>query len=100
MKHYFLSGHFYMTKNKAHEELQKFAQQYNHTLIDQEKLNRLKIDFRMKTERVNARYKRCHNIDLQARSFDGKSFTFTVESNFQLSATPVNRYELSEPVEI
>ena len=100
MKPYFFSGHFYIVKNKAHTELQEFAREYNHCLIDEEKLNRLKIDFRMKTNRVNARHTRCKNIELTAHSFDGRSFQFSVESNFQLTATPVTRYELSDVIDV
>lgn len=100
MKHYFISGHFYIPKNKAHEELQQFAQTFNHCLIDEVKLTELKSAMKAKTSDVNWLHKRCNDIDLQARSFDRKSFTFSVEGNFQLFCTPVTRYELTEPVSV
>ena len=96
MKHYFISGHFYITKNKAHQQLQEFAQKFNHCLIDEVKLAELKTAFKAKTSDVNWLNKRCHDIQLEARSIDRKSFSFIVEGNFQLSATPVTRYELTE----
>lgn len=98
MKHYFISGHFYIPKNKAHAELQEFARSFNHCLVDENKLTDLKKAFKSKTADVNWLNKRCSDIELQARSFDRQNFVFLVDSNFQLTATPVDRYELTEPV--
>lgn len=97
MKQYFISGHFYVPKNRAHQQIQDFARTFNHCLIDEAKLTELKSAFKAKASDVNWLNKRCKDIDLQARSFDRVSFTFLVESNFQLTATPVERFELSEP---
>ncbi|WP_372775638.1 hypothetical protein [Mangrovibacterium sp.] len=95
MKQYFISGHFYVPKNKAHKELQDFAQTFQHCLIDEQKLNELKSAFKAKTSDVNWLNKRCQDIDLQARSFDKKNFMFIVDSNFQLTATLIERFELA-----
>lgn len=100
MKHYFISGHFYIPKNKAHEQLQKFAQTFSNCLIDETKLTELKQAFQLKTDDVNWLNKRCQDINLQARSFDKNNFMFIVESNFQLTALLVNRYELSDLIDV
>ena len=97
MKQYFISGHFYIPKNKAHEQLQDFARTFNHCLIDEQKLNELKSAFKAKTSDVNWLNKRCQDIILQAQSFNQKTFTFLVDSNFQLTAIQVERYELTAP---
>ena len=100
MKHYFISGTFYIPKNKAHAEFQNTVMAFNKSLFDEKKLNEFKTDLNAKKEEVNKEFKRCKDIDLKISCYDGKNVIFSVEGNFQLSATLVKRYELTEPINI
>ncbi len=100
MKQYFIDATFYVTKNSTHEQAQKIAMNYNHCLIDEKRLVDLIESFSRKADAINKANKRCKDIKLEYRKFElpgHESQLITIEGNFSLSITPVERFELSKP---
>lgn len=97
MNQFFLELQCYQPKNKAHEELQQFVSQFNHCLTDDEKLGRIKVDIKMKIDRVNAIHTRCQNIQLSGWQHTPRCESIAVDGNFHLSIKKVERFELAEP---
>lgn len=64
MKNFFIQFNCNQAKNKAQEELQKFAYEYQNTLLDQHGLNRLVQLFKEKTAEINLKYPRCKKMEI------------------------------------
>lgn len=104
MKHYYLTVRAYMHKNKAQEDLQKFIQQYDNFLTDEESLEDMIIRITREIGSVNQKYPRCKDIKISKVGLPGEflSFGFTTVDNSEivsLNASEVKGIELSEDIE-
>ncbi|WP_319228449.1 hypothetical protein [Draconibacterium orientale] len=96
MKHYYLELTTYLTKNKAHEELQQFVLQYHQNLVDSKELAETKVSIKKKLKEVNEKYPRCHDLVLSGWKYQSESIA--VDGNFILSFCPIKTYRLVEPI--
>ena len=95
MKHYFIDGTYYVPGNKAHEEIAAFAAEFNHVVMDEERLKAFVQEMKAKGDEVNAKHKRCK--DLHVRHFAYKhiseSQSLSVEGTFSLNIQLIKRFE-------
>lgn len=99
MKHHFLTITSYMTKNKAHAEMQAWAAQYDDCLMDDTKLYAFLDALAKKVREINEKYTRCQDITWRLSSYTLGSQRVEVEGNFYLNISEVKRFELSEPIQ-
>lgn len=97
MKQYFMDLTCYIPKNKAHEAAQEFAREYQHCLIDEEKLEEFLKTMKDKVEAINKKFTRCQNIYFHYQEFHTGTMRAEIEGNFYFSIVEVKRHELSEP---
>ena len=93
MDKYFMELMCYQTKNKAHEELQQFALQYNDCLIDDAMLKKLKADLNTQIACVNSKYSKCKDIELSGwRNTPGHE-AIAIDGNFIIQVKKIARFE-------
>lgn len=96
MKQHFITITSYQTKNKAHAEIQAWAEQHDDCLIDDKKLYELLDAFAKKVREINEKYTRCQDIKWELRGYEERHQRLSVESNFYMNITEVKRFELSD----
>lgn len=96
MKKHFLQLQAYTTKNKAHEEIQKYVRQWHNALVDDESLKNVLNAIEEEISRINAKHARCKNISLSINSYTENTIQYSVFENFYLVAHKVKREELTQ----
>jgi len=95
MKKHFLQLQAYCTKNKAHEEIQKYVRQWHNALVDDESLKNVLNAIEEEISRINAKYARCKDISLSTNSYTENTIQYSVFENFYLVAHEIRREVLS-----
>lgn len=92
---FFLDITRYNTKNKANEELQQYACQWNHALVDEPTLINLTDGLKETIKIINTKYPRCQDIKLSTffSPLDPNNRAISVDGNFHLSVKAVLRTE-------
>jgi hypothetical protein len=103
MNKHFIQIYCYSCKNKANEEAQKYARQFDNVLVDSYTLENLIKNFKQEIVRINETYKRCNDLVLDIYQFELEySLRIALSGNFNLTITRVEREDLSasEPLKM
>lgn len=101
MNHFFIKLTAAQARNKAHQELQLFVQDYNRALMDEATLKQFKVALIRKTDEINRKYPRCKPVGVAFSSIstgDKEYQSVTIDTNLVLSFQKIDHYRLSGPV--
>lgn len=104
MKKYFMWLKLNQPKNKAQKQVQEFAEQMDNCLIDEVGLKNFRNALDSRIKKINEANPRCSDINPSGQGKDGyvvkENWLAVGDAGVYFSFREVERYELSEPVEI
>lgn len=100
MKHYFVTVTTYAAKNSAQKVLTENIANYQHTLVDEITLVKMRQNIASEIKQINERFTRCQDIVMMSQFYPSGQGAGIIWADgiFHLSITKVNQISLTENI--